>query len=135
MDVSKRLYNDSIIRNNKRLEKEINNKSKNSSLSGKHFNNRKYIELYEDSKLRKEKNECAIPMNQLFFIKKNNIRKNFKKIERNQKNIENKSFNKIKNNKGKYNKINNLKKVGKNKSCKIFLMKNNKKENKDSKDN
>ena len=55
--------------------------------------------LYEDSKLRKEKNECAIPMNQLFFIKKNNIRKNFKKIERNQKNIENKSFNKIKNNK------------------------------------
>ena len=70
MDVSKRLYNDSIIRNNKRLEKEINNKSKNSSLSGKHFNNRKYIELYEDSKLRKEKNECAIPMNQLFFIKK-----------------------------------------------------------------
>ena len=70
MDVSKRLYNDSIIRNNKRLEKEINNKSKNSSLSGKHFNNRKYIELYEDSKLRKEKNECAIPMNQLFSIKK-----------------------------------------------------------------
>ena len=44
LDVSKRLYNDSIIRNNKRLEKEKNNKSKNISLSGKPFNIKKYIE-------------------------------------------------------------------------------------------
>ena len=144
LHVSKRLYNDSIIRNNKRLEKEMCNKSKNTSLSGKPYNNKKYIELYEDSKLRKEKNEelikriekeCGYTYEPNISYKKNNIRKNFKKIERNQKNIENKSFNKIKINKGKNNKINNLKKVEKNNSCKFFLMKNNKKENKDSKDN
>ena len=139
LHVSNRLYNDSIIRNNKRLEKEMNNKSRNISLSGKPYNNKKYIELYEDSKLRKEKNEelikriekeCGYTYEPTITYKKNKMRKNFKKTKGNQSKIENKSFNNIKINKGKNIKINNLKKVEKNNSCKIFIMKNNKKENK-----
>jgi len=131
LNVSKRLYNDSIIRNNKRLEKEMNNKSKNISLSGKPYNKNKYIELYEDSKLRKGKKEelikriekeCGYTYEPNITNKKHNIRKNFKKKE-------NISFNNR-----KRSKINNLKKIEKNNSCKSLLIKNNKKENKDRKD-
>ena len=131
LNVSKRLYNDSIIRNNKRLEKEMNNKSKNISLSGKPYNKNKYIELYEDSKLRKGKKEelikriekeCGYTYEPNITNKKHNIKKNFKKKE-------NISFNNR-----KRSKINNLKKIEKNNSCKSLLIKNNKKENKDRKD-
>lgn len=130
LPVSKRLYNDSIIKNNKRLEKEINNNSKSISLSGKPNNKKKYIELYEDSKLRKEKNEelikriekeCGYTYEPTISYKKNSIRNNFKEIERNKKKIGNKSFNKIKINKNKNKKINNFKKVEKNNSCKILF--------------
>ena len=58
VSVEKRLYNDSIIRRNKKLEKQYNNMSKNNNK--KPFNQKKIIELYEEYNLRKEKNEQLI---------------------------------------------------------------------------
>ena len=59
VSVEKRLYNDSIIRRNKKLEKQYNNNmSKNNNK--KPFNQKKIIELYEEYNLRKEKNEQLI---------------------------------------------------------------------------
>ena len=60
ISVEKRLYNDSVIRRNKKLEKEydISNKSKNANK--KQYNQKKIIELYEEYNLRKEKNEKLI---------------------------------------------------------------------------
>ena len=60
VSVEKRLYNDSVIRRNKKLEKEydISNKSKNANK--KQYNQKKIIELYEEYNLRKEKNEKLI---------------------------------------------------------------------------
>ena len=60
ISVEKRLYNDSVIRRNKKLEKEydISNKSKNTNK--KQYNQKKIIELYEEYNLRKEKNEKLI---------------------------------------------------------------------------
>ena len=58
LSVGKRLYNDSLIRRNKKKENNIVNKPKN--LSKKSFNQKKILELYEDYNIRKEKNEKLI---------------------------------------------------------------------------
>ena len=63
ISVENRLYNDSIIRRNKKLEKENNiiniNLTKN-IFNKKAFNPKKIMELYEDYNLRKEKNEKLV---------------------------------------------------------------------------
>ena len=121
LSASKRLYNDSIIRKNKILEKQINNDSKINSR--KSFNQTKYIELYEDSKIRKEKKEELIKKierecgytyaptlrnnNNINFIPEYN-NKNI-----NKKKNENKSCIKI----NKDKKIKNIKRLEKNNSC------------------
>ena len=58
LSVGKRLYNDSLIRRNKKKENNIVNIPKN--LSKKSFNQKKILELYEDYNIRKEKNEKLI---------------------------------------------------------------------------
>ena len=60
LSVGKRLYNDSIIRRNKKLEKEHNMINMSKNLTKKSFNQKKILELYEDYNLRKEKNEKLI---------------------------------------------------------------------------
>ena len=81
---SKRLYNDSIIRKNRRLEKELylNNSTKNINKS---INQNKYQELYEESKIRKTKNkelikkiekECGYTYAPNVFSKNNNMKNN-----------------------------------------------------------
>ena len=139
ISASKRLYNDSIVRKNKILEQEINFNNNNSQiLSGKPFNKNKYIELYEDSKIRKEKKEELIKKieKECGYTYAPNINKNYesnyngeniKKITN--KKIENKSFNKIKIRKD--NKIKNHKKLEKNNSCSklITLIKKDSKKN------
>ena len=126
ISASNRLYNDSIVRKNKILEQEINFNNNNNSqiLSGKSFNKNKYIELYEDSKIRKEKKEELIKkiekecgytyapiINKNYESNYNG--ENIKKII-NKKN-ENKSFSQIKIPKNNKNK--NFKKLEKNNSC------------------
>ena len=63
ISVENRLYNNSIIRRNKKLEKENNiiniNLTKN-ICNKKAFNPKKIMELYEDYNLRKEKNEKLV---------------------------------------------------------------------------
>ena len=124
ISASKRLYNDSIIRKNKILEKQnsLNNTSK--ILIGKSFNQNKYIELYEDSKIRKDKKEelikkiekeCGYTYAPTLSKKHINIKKNGEdKKNTSIKKIDNNSFNKINN---KENNIKKLKKIEKNKSC------------------
>lgn len=89
LSASKRLYNDSIIRKNKILEKQINNSKINSRKS---FNQTKYIELYEDSKIRKEKKEelikkiekeCGYTYAPTLLNNNNKKIKNIKKLEKN----------------------------------------------------
>ena len=110
---SKRLYNDSIIRKNKLYEKQFNldnNRSKN----GKSLNPNKYNELYEQSKIKKEKQEELIKKieKECGYTYAPNIGH---KKDGNKTKLENsKSFTKIKK---KNNKANNLKKLNKHNSC------------------
>ena len=148
LSASNRLYNDSILRKQKNLEKKNNNENKNIKKS---FNQTKYIELYEESKLRKEKQEELIKkverecgytyapkiLNKLFS--KNTAASNNNDGENNNKNKnnnvdknhnikrDNKSFNKL----NKDNTIKNLKNLEKNNSCKnlVSLKKKNIKKN------
>ena len=60
ISVGKRLYNDSIVRRNKKIEKEYSMANMSKNLNKKTFNQQKIIELYEDYNLRKEKNEKLI---------------------------------------------------------------------------
>ena len=60
ISVGKRLYNDSIVRRNKKIEKEYSKSNMPKNLNKKTFNQQKIIELYEDYNLRKEKNEKLI---------------------------------------------------------------------------
>ena len=60
VSVGKRLYNDSIIRRNKKLEKEYNMVNMSKNINKRTFNQNKFLELYEDYNLRKEKNEKLI---------------------------------------------------------------------------
>jgi len=60
LSVGKRLYNDSIIRRNKKLEKDYNLANMTKNNNKKSFNQKKIIELYEDYNIRKEKNEKLI---------------------------------------------------------------------------
>ena len=60
ISVGKRLYNDSIVRRNKKIEKEYSMANMSKNLNKKSFNQQKIIELYEDYNLRKEKNEKLI---------------------------------------------------------------------------
>ena len=128
-----RLYNDSIVRNNKILEKQI--KSNNCKrIKGKLFNHNKILELYEESKTKKEKHEKLIKKieRECGYTYKPKIidRKKIKKDrydgtknmeDRNKK--EYRSFNKS----NKNSELKNVKKIGKNKSY-ISLITLNKKE-------
>ena len=58
--VAKRLYNDSIIRRNKQLEKEYTKPNICNNVNKKVYNQKKIIELYEDYNLRREKNKELI---------------------------------------------------------------------------
>ena len=109
LSVGKRLYNDSLIRRNKKKENNIVNIPKN--LSKKSFNQKKILELYEDYNIRKEKNEKLI-----------------KKIEKecgytyvpsvlHKKKFGQKTVNKVQYNKDNNNNNNNQKILKKNKSC------------------
>lgn len=60
ISASNRLYNDSIERQNKILEQQINIDNNCKIIYDKNFNQNKCIELYEDSKTRKEKKEELI---------------------------------------------------------------------------
>ena len=60
ISASKRLYNDSFDRQKQLLLQQKIFYDESKIVCGKNFNNNKYIELYEDSKLRKEKNEDLI---------------------------------------------------------------------------
>ena len=55
ISASNRLYNDSVVRKNKKLEKQLILINNNKIIPKKSFNKNKYIQLYEDSKIRKEK--------------------------------------------------------------------------------
>ena len=126
ISASNRLYNDSIVRKNKILEQEINFNNNNNSqiLSGKSFNKNKYIELYEDSKIRKEKKEELIKKieKECGYTYAPIINKNYES-NYNGENIRkiinkkngNKSFSQIKIQKDNKNK--NFKKLEKNNSC------------------
>ena len=125
VSVGKRLYNDSIIRRNKKLEKEYNMVNMSKNINKRTFNQNKFLELYEDYNLRKEKNEKLI-----------------KKIEKecgytyvpsvlHKKNGSYISNNKIQYNKSKNNFTNNNtnienKKLKKNNSCNKSFPDNNK---------
>ena len=60
LSVGKRLYNDSIIRRNKKIEKEYNLANMSKNTNKKSFNQKKIIELYEDYNIRKENKEKLI---------------------------------------------------------------------------
>ena len=60
ISVAKRLYNDSIIRRNKQLEKEYTKSNICNNMNKKVYNQKKIIELYEDYNLRREKNKELI---------------------------------------------------------------------------
>ena len=60
LSVGKRLYNDSIIRRNKKIEKEYNLANMSKNMNKKSFNQKKIIELYEDYNIRKENKEKLI---------------------------------------------------------------------------
>ena len=119
LSVGKRLYNDSLIRRNKKKENNIVNIPKN--LSKKSFNQKKILELYEDYNIRKEKNEKLIKkiekecgytyvpsvlhkkkfgqktVNKVQYNKDNNISNNNQKILKKNKSCGDKSFGKNKN--------------------------------------
>ena len=60
ISVAKRLYNDSIIRRNKQLEKDYSKSNICNNMNKKVYNQKKIIELYEDYNLRREKNKELI---------------------------------------------------------------------------
>ena len=60
ISVGKRLYNDSIIRRNKKIEKEYNLANMSKNTNKKSFSQKKIIELYEDYNIRKENKEKLI---------------------------------------------------------------------------
>ena len=60
ISVAKRLYNDSIVRRNKQLEKEYTKSNICNNMNKKVYNQKKIIELYEDYNLRREKNKELI---------------------------------------------------------------------------
>ena len=119
LSVGKRLYNDSLIRRNKKKENNIVNIPKN--LSKKSFNQKKILELYEDYNIRKEKNEKLIKkiekecgytyvpsvlhkkkfgqktVNKVQYNKDNNTNNNNQKILKKNKSCGDKSFGKNKN--------------------------------------
>ena len=123
ISVAKRLYNDSIIRRNKQLEKEYTKSNICNNMNKKVYNQKKIIELYEDYNLRREKNkelikkiekECGYTYVPSIMHKKNsgfstnkisNVQYNTSK----NKNNNNKKINKDINN--------NNKKLKKNNSC------------------
>jgi CCR4-NOT transcription complex subunit 2 len=123
VSVGKRLYNDSIIRRNKQLEKEYTKSNICNNMNKKVYNQKKIIELYEDYNLRREKNkelikkiekECGYTYVPSIMHKKNsgfstnkisNVQYNTSKNKNNNKKKINKDIN-----------INN-KKLKKNNSC------------------
>ena len=136
ISASNRLYNDSIVRKNKKLENQSISNTNSKIAQKKSFNKNKYIELYEDSKIRKEKKEelikkiekeCGYTYAPTILHKNIDIKNNGEDIKKNlsMKNKENKSLSKSKIN--KENKIKNLKKCIKNNSC-IKLISKQKKE-------
>ena len=124
ISVEKRLYNDSIIRRNKKIEKEYSKSNLSNNINKKVYNQKKIIELYEDYNLRKEKNkelikkiekECGYTYVPSIIHKKNGGCSNNK----NNKIQNNNSKSKINNNKKVNNDTNdnNKKKLKKSNSC------------------
>ena len=120
--VGKRLYNDSIVRRNKKLEKEYSKSNLGNNINKKVFNQKKIIELYEDYNIRKEKNkelikkiekECGYTYVPSVLHKRTTGGYSNNKTNKAQSNN---SKNKIKN-KNKINNVNNNKKLKKSNSC------------------
>ena len=120
--VGKRLYNDSIVRRNKKLEKEYSKSNLGNNINKKVFNQKKIIELYEDYNIRKEKNkelikkiekECGYTYVPSVLHKRATGGYSNNKTNKAQSNN---SKNKIKN-KNKINNVNNNKKLKKSNSC------------------
>ena len=128
LSVGKRLYNDSIIRRNKKIEKEYNLANMSKNTNKKSFNQKKIIELYEDYNIRKEnkeklikkiEKECGYTYVPSVLHKKNgNYVSTGNKIQ----------YNKSKNNINNSNINNNIdnKKLKKNNSCNNKSFPNNK---------
>ena len=128
LSVGKRLYNDSIIRRNKKIEKEYNLVNMSKNTNKKSFNQKKIIELYEDYNIRKEnkeklikkiEKECGYTYVPSVLHKKNgNYVSSGNKIQ----------YNKSKNNINNSNINNNIdnKKLKKNNSCNNKSFPNNK---------
>jgi len=128
LSVGKRLYNDSIIRRNKKIEKEYNLANMSKNTNKKSFNQKKIIELYEDYNIRKEnkeklikkiEKECGYTYVPSVLHKKNgNYVSSGNKIQ----------YNKSKNNINNSNINNNIdnKKLKKNNSCNNKSFPNNK---------
>ena len=128
LSVGKRLYNDSIIRRNKKIEKEYNLANMSKNTNKKSFNQKKIIELYEDYNIRKEnkeklikkiEKECGYTYVPSVLHKKNgNYVSTGNKIQ----------YNKSKNNINNSNVNNNIdnKKLKKNNSCNNKSFPNNK---------
>ena len=124
LSASKRLYNDSIIRKNKKIEKQISLNRNNKLLPGKTMNQNKCLELYEEAKMKKEKHEELIKKIERECGYTYQPKITHKKIAKNDRNSKienlidnkNKSFSKISENK----KINNQK-MKKNNSCKRVI--------------
>ena len=139
ISASNRLYNDGLERKKKILEQEKNYNNNSKIIYGKNFNLNKYIELYEESKMKKDKQEelirkiekeCGytyapkVMHKKIDFRNNNNIYVNEKKVNR-KKFGKNKSFCQG----NKENKNKNSKKIEKNNTCnKISTLK--KKDNK-----
>ena len=139
ISASNRLYNDGLERKKKILEQEKNYNNNSKIIYGKNFNLNKYIELYEESKMKKDKQEelirkiekeCGytyapkVMHKKIDFRNNNNIYVNEKKVNR-KKFGKNKSFCQG----NKENKNKNSKKIEKNNTCKK-ISKLKKKDNK-----
>ena len=133
LSASTRLYNDSISRQNKILENQININNNSKMIPGKSFNQNKYLELYEESKTKKERHEELIKKIERecgYTYQPNIMHKKNKNDTNNEiKNINNKKDKKsLKINEN--NKSKNDKKIEKNNSCKSIITQLKKKDKK-----
>ena len=125
ISASRRLYNDSIKRKNKKSEKQININNNNKINARKSFNKNIYNELYEDSKKRKGKKDELIRKieKECGYTYAPTILHRTKKIK---KNHENNPHFLNSNTSRENNKIKNFKKLGKNSSYSKLVTLNNK---------